>query len=135
MIIDCPNSQFISRNIVEIADVIIRFRELNSCYSDNLALYLDATSWEVFDVRRSIVLIRHEFKHVRQLLEDMKQYKNDFVNLGVLNYSLSHSRTIKHAEAISVKRLYKVYGDDNYLFNNSNLKKYIYGKFEKTNID
>lgn len=131
MIIDCPNAQFISRNIMEIAEVVIRFKELNASYSDNLCLYLDSQIWEVFDQRRSITIIRHDFKHVRQFLEDMKRFTRDFVNLGSANVRLSRNQTLKLPEVISVKHLYKVYGLDNYLFQNENLKNYIYGHFKE----
>lgn len=131
MIIDCPNSQYISRNIMDIAEVIIRFKELNASYSDNLCLYLDSQIWEVFDQRRGITIIRHDFKHVRQLLDDMRMFTRDFVNLGSANLRLSRKQTLKHPEAISVKHLYKIYGPDSYLFRNETLKKYIYGHFKE----
>lgn len=131
MIIDCPNAQFISRNIMEIAEVIIRFKELNACYSNNLCLYLDASIWEVFDQRRGLTIIRHDFKHVRQLLEDMKKFTRDFTNLCSANIRLSRHQTLKLPEVVSIKHLFKVYGHDHYLFQNENIKKYIYGKFEE----
>lgn len=131
MIIDCPNAQFISSNIMDIAEVIIRFKELDACYSNNLCLYLDSDIWEVFDQRRGITIIRHDFKHVHQLIQDMKRFINDFANVNMLNLGLSKRRTIKTHEAVSIKHLFKVYGFDTYLFKNNNLRNYIYGKFKE----
>lgn len=131
MIIDCPNAQFISSNIMDIAEVVIRFKELDSLYSNNLSLYLDSDVWEIFDRRRGITIIRHDFKHVNQLIQDIKRLVQDFANVNSLNFGLSSKRTIKLHEAVSVKHLFKIYGFDNYIFRNDNLKRYLYGKFKE----
>lgn len=133
--LDCPNHQFMTRNMHDLAEVIIRFKELDSVYHGNLSLYLDSASWEVFDVRRGITIIRHDFKHVRSLLEDMRLFIRDFTHLWWANTSASRGRNLDLKEAISVKHLYKVYGMDTYLFKSKHLREYIYGKYEKTNID
>lgn len=131
---DCPNAQYISRNLVELAEVIARFKELNSNYCDNLCLYLDSKIWEVFDQRRAITIIRHEFKHTRQLLEDMRMFNRDFINVVAANYGY-RGRNLKTSEVASIKHLYKIYGMDYYLFYNDNLRNYLYGKFKETSTD
>lgn len=131
MIIDCNNAQFISRNIQELAEVIIRFRNLDSMYRGNLSLYLDSDTWEVFDIRRGIIIIRHDFKHVRQLCRDMRILSNDFANLGMVIHTISRGCKPSLSESVSLKHLYKIYGMDEYLFTNKFIKNYIYGKFKE----
>lgn len=129
MIIDCPNSQFISRNLVELAEVIIQFRELASVYP-HVTMYMDMDSWEIFDTRRCLVLIRHDFKHVRQLSHDIRQLMHDVVNVSSACYHIS-SGSITLKEAVSVKHIFRRYGLDNYFFKSKLIKTYIYGKFKQ----
>lgn len=131
MIIDCKEAQFISRNMQELAEVIIRFKNLDAVYHGNLSLYLDGDIWEVFDMRRAIPLFRHDFKHIRQLCQDMRILTNDFANLGMVIHSISRGRRPNHGEAVSIKHLYRIYGMDEYLFTNKFIKEYIYGKYEE----
>lgn len=131
MIVDCKEALFISRNTQELAEVIIRFKNLDAVYRGNLSLYLDSDFWEVFDVRRGMVLFRHSFKHVRQLCEDMRILTHDFANLGLVIHSISRGRKPNVSESVSIKHLYCIYGMDEYIFTNKYIKSYIYGKFEK----
>lgn len=131
MIIDCPNAQFISRNLVEIADVIIRFKELNHTYSDNLCMYLDSQGWEVFDTRRGLTIFRHEFKHVNRLLSDMKRLNLDFINVYSLRSRLSRGRNPTVSEVASLKRIFRIYGYDKYLFSTQQVIIYLNGKFKE----
>lgn len=121
--------------MLELAEVIIRFKELDSVYNGNLSLYLDSDLWEVVDLRRGITIIRHDFKHVRALIDDLRLFTRDFTNLYWANTRASRGQNLNLKEAVSVKHLYFVYGMDSYLFTNNSLKSYIYGKFKKTNID
>lgn len=129
--IDCPNAQFISRNLVELAEVIVTFKELDAVYSGNLSLYMDANTWEVFDVRRGITIFHRDFKHVRQLCQDMRILKRDFANLYMCIHSISRGRQPNLSESVSIKHIYKIYGMDNYIFTNNAIKKFIYGKLKE----
>lgn len=131
MIIDCPNAQYISRNLVEIAEVIIRFKELNHTYSDNLSLYLDSIGWEIFDTRRGITIFRHEFKHINRLLTQMQTFNFDLANLYNLRSRLSIGKNPTTSEVASLKRIYRLYGFDRYFFNTQQIINYLNGKFNQ----
>lgn len=121
------NYQFITRNTSELADIIVVFRELNTVCDKQLILSLDKDSWEVFDLRRCEPLCRYGFKQIRPFREWMVRLKQDIINVSMASYRKSPTGS----QVSSIKRLYKLYGLADYLFN-ENIKSYIYGK-EKEN--
>lgn len=126
MNISCTNAQFISRNITELADVIIKFRELNDCYDDNLILSLEQNYWEVFDLRLCKPIYRCEFKHIKPLTEFLFQLR---IDLGRI-YILRETKKLPNvAEASSIKRLYRLFGYDEYIFKSNLLNHYVYDRF------
>lgn len=124
-----PNYTFLSRNQQEIAEVISLFKELTSCYDNQLVLYLDQFDWEIFDTRCAIPVIRHRFKHLKNLREDLIKLRNDYINVGCAAFR-DYGR-FSFSEVISIKRIYMLYGYDTYFFKTKALQDYVTGKFEK----
>jgi hypothetical protein len=120
------NEQFVSRNIQELADVIIDFRELNDVCDSNLYLTLEQDYWEIFDGRACKSIFRYPFKHICALKESMHQLKRDFINVGVV---AATSKPIDKTEFASIRRLYNMYGMCDFIFSTNYLKNYVYGKF------
>lgn len=118
----CINEQFITRNHNLLADVILSYRQLEEIYEGNVCLYLDSNSWEVFDMRCAKVLIRHEFKHLTSLIEDLKKLRLDMINLG---YYSTYTKSVKQQNARwAWKRLSKLYNEEE-------LKYFTHGKIYK----
>lgn len=119
----CINEQFITRNHNELARVILAYRELEEVYEGNVCLYLDNNIWEIFDMRIGKVLIRHEFKHLSQLIADLKELKQDIILLGY--YSVHPNKVKKQSARWSFKRLSRLYDDEQ-------IKYFTHGKEYKT---
>ena len=131
------HDQLISRNALELADVIRSFHELNACYQDQFTIYLDSQVWELFDTRISKTIISHEFKHFNQFRSDMRKLQRDILNVTVLGQSLGRGYKPKPVDVWSIKAIIKLYGlDDKFFFHNINLVNYIKnGLNKKTNLD
>lgn len=72
--------QFTSRNHEEIATMISAFNELNQ--RDQFCLYLDSRGWEVFDMKACVTVIRHKYRHLRDLTHDLRQLDRDLYMVG-----------------------------------------------------
>ena len=120
------HEQLISRNVLELADVIRTFHELNDCYQNQFTIYLDSQVWELFDTRISKTIISHKFKHFNQFTSDMRKLIRDIINVTTLGASLGRGCKPKPCEVWSIKNIVKHYGlDDRYFFSNIHLKNYI----------
>lgn len=102
------NEQFISRNIHELTQVLLAYRELLDSASQ-MVLYMDKDSWEVFDPNVGRTIIRHDFKHLRDMTLDIKKFRQDLINVGCMFYRLSNNRQVKRQETWSYKSLQKKY--------------------------
>lgn len=120
------NEQFVTRNIRELADVIIDFRELNDVCDSNLYLTLEQDHWEVFDGRVCKSILRYPFKHIRILKEEMNQLRRDFIKVGLV---AATGKPIDKTEHASIRRLYNMYGMCDFIFSTNYLKNYVYAKF------
>ena len=100
------NEQFLSRNQNEIAMVISTFRELQSV-REHYVLYLDTNGWEVFDPITSKAVIRHSFKHLRNLIEDMKELRRAIVNVSCIQFNKSGKPD--QVQSLAIKRLKRYY--------------------------
>lgn len=120
------HEQLISRNAVELSEVIRIFHELNDCYQEQFVIYMDSHSWELFDTRIGKTIISHEFKHFNQFSADMRKLMRDIINVTTLSASLGRGRKPKPCEVWSIKSILKKYTiKDKYFFNNIHLKNYI----------
>lgn len=130
------HDQLISRNALELSDVIRSFHELNDCYQDQFVIYLDSQVWELFDTRVSKTIIKQEFKHFNKFRSDMRKLQRDILNVTVLNQSLGRGYKPKSIDVWSIKSILKLYGlDDKFFFSNINLVNYIkYGINKKAEI-
>ena len=130
------HEQLISRNVLELADVIRSFHELNTCYQDQFTIYLDSQVWELFDTRVSRTIIRHEFKHFNKFRSDMRKLQRDILNVTVLGQSLGRGYKPKPVDVWSIKSILNLYGiNDKYFFHNINLINYIkHGISKKTEV-
>lgn len=122
-----PHHQFISRNQHLIADMIQEFLELNDCYENQFSLYLDRGHWELIDMRVSITIVTHPFKHVSRLREDIIQLRNDLIGIYWANSRTASNNKPKLPDLWSVKRLFKIYGYDPKLFSESLINYMEYG--------
>lgn len=120
------HSQFISMNHAILADMVFRFHELNRLFGESLVLTLDNQGWEIFDCNVSKTIIRHEFKHLKAMCEDMSKLlraKTDFF----LGFDLP-SPKYKRNQRWAYKSLLKFYTEKEiYLLSNS----FGYGKINK----
>lgn len=124
------HEQLLSRNVIEFSDLVYQFHELNSAYDNQFTLYLDMNGWELFDMRVSRPIIRHEFKHFRQFTSDMRRLYNDILNVSMANISCNRDLKPKPNHIWSVKYIIKKYSIDDSYFIGQKLKKYLqYGKF------
>ena len=128
------HEQLISRNALELSDVIRAFHELNGCYQDQYTIYLDSQVWELFDTRVSKTIIRHEFKHFNKFRSDMRKLQRDIINVTILGQSLARGYKPKLTDVWSIKSILKLYDiNDKYFFHNINLINYIkYGIKQET---
>lgn len=120
------HEQLISRNVVELSDVIRTFHKLNECYQDQFVIYMDSHNWELFDTRIGKTIISHEFKHFNQFTSDMRKLMRDITNVTLLSATLGSRRKPKPYEVWSIKSIIKKYSlNDKYFFSNTNLKNYV----------
>lgn len=82
------NEQFISRNRFELSQVISEFRETTAVYQDNLSLYLDRNYWEVFDLRIGKTIFRHEFKHIKTLIDDLRRFRDAISEVSLIKFRI-----------------------------------------------
>lgn len=100
------HQQFVSANANELAEVIYRFNDLCRNTHNRFCLYLDMNGWEVFDQNLAVSVIRHSYRHLRDLSTDIRKIQNDFMYIGLGSFDRKY---IRHA-AGSARRLIKIYG-------------------------
>lgn len=119
------HEQLISRNRMELSEVVASFMDLNNTYHNDYSLYLDQNGWEVFDLRCGRSIIRHEFKHFNHLISDMKRMSRALLDAFSAYSRLCRSQKPKPGEIWSIKFLLNYYDlDDEDLFHPL-LKSYI----------
>lgn len=119
-----PYEQFISRNHSLLAQVISEFHELNGIMDDNLVLYLDQKYWEIFDTRRAIPIIRHEFKHLTNMLSDIKAMIRAVGEIEYCRMRVSSGKNPTTTQSCAFRKLFQIYGNDTYFFNSKMLEYY-----------
>lgn len=102
------NEQFLSRNQNEVAQVIISFRELQSV-RDHYVLYLGKDGWEVFDPNTSKAVIHHSFKHLYNLIDDIKELRRAIVNVSCIQFNKTGKPD--QVQTFALKRLKRIYSD------------------------
>lgn len=116
------NEQFISRNQTKLAEVITVFKELTDSNNQRFCLYVDSTSWELFDQFVGRTIFRHEFKHIYTLIDNMRLLNQMIMNTAFIPWRKDGH--LKHKEASAVKYLNKLYSE-------SEVNFIIYGTFDK----
>ena len=106
------NEQFISRNQNEMLQVFLQYRELLNVKS-HYVMYMDAESWELFDPNVGRTIIRHDFKHLKSMIEDLYKLRYDLGNVGakLFGSANNHIRREKQSETWSYKALLKLYSE------------------------
>lgn len=132
----CLHEQLISRNRLELSEVIATFLDLNGTYRSQFSLYLDQNTWELFDTRTGRSIIRHEFKHFNRFTQDMKRLNRSFLDAFSAYSRLARSKKPTGQEIWSIKFLLKYYPIHDEDIFHPLIKKYLdYGNLKKTNID
>ena len=103
------NQQFNISYRNELAEVIAQFRDLNDLYNSNLTLTLDNFGWEIFDMRVCRTIIRHDYKKVKHLLEDIHRMKNSIIRVGCVKYRRGNRPS--SSEFWAYKYLLNMYND------------------------
>lgn len=112
------HEQLLSRNHVEFSDMVYTFHEINSVYENQFTLYLDSNGWELFDIRVGKCILKNDFKHFRQFIQDMKKLQNDICNVMLSGQKLNRHQRPSKSEVWSIKALLQHYSlYDKYLFN------------------
>lgn len=101
----------------ELAELISMFHELNEVHQKTLCLYLDSDIWEIFDQRFCTTIIRHKYKHVKAMIEDMRTLHRAVIEAGTLKYRLDRPTRLQTWSVNHLKKLYP----EHYKF-------FIYGK-------
>ena len=104
------NNQFNSRNQYELAQIIVDFRELSALHDKQFTLYLDVDYWEIFDMRFGKTIIRHEYKHIRKLHEDILHLTNSIMHVGCIKFRPNKQPNTNQSWAL--KFLKTLYNDD-----------------------
>lgn len=126
------HAQLISRNQSELAEVFSTFQELNAHYDNQLVLSLDSLGFEIFCLRTGRPIIRHEFKHFRQLVTDMRILSNTITLVFSARIRINQGIRPKQYESFAIKRILKLYTlYDDYFFNEPMRNYIIYGKLNK----
>lgn len=99
-------SQFIYMNREEFYQVITAFNELNEVCDNQICLYLDMYGWEVFDQRVGKTIIKHTYKHVRDLRLDILYLKHAMITVGC--YLVSR-KAVTSSVTSARKRLERIY--------------------------
>lgn len=102
------NEQFLSRNQNEINAVFMAYRDLLSVRS-HYVMYMDLESWELFDPNVGRTIIRHKFKHIKTLHEDLVKFRHDIINTGFMLQRTQSKPT--HSETCSYKAMLKIYNE------------------------
>lgn len=104
------HEQFTSRNMYELANLMNAFNELN--LRRQFCLYLDENGWEIFDLKVCVPVIRHEYRHIRDLIGDIRHLDRNLTTVGMWYscYVIQDSRKIRPA----VNYLKRVYGKQFY---------------------
>lgn len=130
-----PYSQFISRNSVELSDMMHTFHEVNSYYGKQFLLTLDSSEWELYDLRVSRALIRFPFKKLSDFTRYMKNLMHDMSTIRFLDSWFNATRKLKLTELYSCRRILNLYGFDDYFIQNKKLINYIvYAELERQKI-
>lgn len=120
------NNQFLSRNQTEIIRVFLAYRELLEVHP-SYVMYMDKTSWELFDPDFGVTIFRHEFKHLKSMLEELRQLRYDIIAVGCIKYREYTDRPAKRTQTCALKRLLNYYTDEQ-------LNYFKYGTLKKTEI-
>ena len=104
------NEQYTYSNRDRIAEVIARFRELDDNYNNNLCLYMDSKFWEVFDTRICKTIIRHEYKHIGKLLEDISRLNNAIIRASCVH--LRRGKQLSSSESLALKYLSNIFDSE-----------------------
>ena len=127
-----PYKQFITRNTLEISEVLSTFHELNHYYNNHLIISMDSEVWELFDLRTSNAVCSYPIKQVCQFTQFMKNLLHDMVNTRTADYFFDGRKKLKRSEYFSIKRILNLYGFDEYFIKNRKLINYIiYGEINK----
>lgn len=115
-------NQFITSNQNQIVKVVTSFMELNRYFGESLVLNLDSQGWEVFDCNIPKTIIRHEFKHTKALVEDMRRLlfaKVDFIlgfeirsNKSKKNQRWAYKSLLRYYSEIEIYKLTKIFGHE-----------------------
>lgn len=129
-----PYHQFISRNHKELSEVIQKFMELSDVYDNNVSLYLDRDTWEIFDTRAGIPVISHPFKSLNRMRSDIIQLRSDIILIYWANQRILANNKPKIPEIWSAKRLYKIYGYDPHFFTESLINYLKHGTIKEKKV-
>ena len=103
------NQQFISRNQSDFADLLVSFRELNKCYSNQFILSLYGNEWVVFDTRVSRDIVSFDFKNINNFKLWCKSLMYDICNVSTMHLGNRHPR---QSDTWSLKHLSNIYSPD-----------------------
>lgn len=117
------NVQFLTRNQNEILRVFLSYRELLEVRPD-FVMYMDKTTWELFDPNFSVTIFRHEFKHLKSMLDTMRQLRRDLIEVGCIKYREHSGKPPTSIQTWALKRLMKYY-------NYEQINFFKYGSFKK----
>lgn len=120
-----PYAQFISRNSVDLSDMMHTFHEVNFYYGKQFLLTLDSSEWELYDLRVSRAIIRFPFKKLLDFTLFMKNLMHDMCTIRILDSWFNGSRKLKRTELYSCRRILNLYGFDDYFISNKKLLNYI----------
>lgn len=104
------NEQFYSTKQLELANIIIIFRELTDVYNNQFTLYLDKDFWEVFDMRIGKTIFRHKFKELKPLSENMRRLTNAIIECGAIKYMKNKKPNI--VQSCALKYITRLYGEE-----------------------
>lgn len=127
------HEQLLSRNAFYFAEMISVFQELNRLYLEQFTLYLDSDGWELFDIRVGRSIIRHEFRHYRQFIIDMRSLHRTMSCVAFASLRLQSGKLPKPHESRAISKLSRIYSlDDEHLFSTHVQSYYIHGINKKT---
>lgn len=121
------HEQLITRNISELADLVVSFHELSETYSW-LHLIQDHTGFMLLDLRIGKVLFYYPFKHFKDMAAEMRSLQRDIVKCSVANSRYNINQRLKTPEYWSVKRIANLFGHEDRFFFDEPLYQKVFNK-------
>lgn len=116
-----PYAQFITRNSVDLMELLQTFHEVNHYYHGMFVLTIDTTHWELYDLRISRPIVRFPFKKIGAFRTYLKNLMHDMSTVRFLDSRYNGKHRLKLSELSSCRRILNQYGFDDYFLKINNL--------------